>query len=179
VALAAKPDRISDSVWGFTMRRSFLFLALLLVMGVGLFVALVMVPQIRQSQRTTAGAALLGLWKPDIEATWAQMLVNVHGSDRDKMSRAMEPLRTMLNAQYNSELFQFTADKLILKHDGKEGIEMRYEITSANGDVISGKASYDLVIPLQFRFTLSGDILYVFFTNMDADKGLIFRRVSY
>jgi hypothetical protein len=32
------------------MRRSFLFLALLLVVGASLFVALVMVPQIRQSQ---------------------------------------------------------------------------------------------------------------------------------
>lgn len=147
------------------MRRPFLFLAFLLIVGVGLFVALVMVPQLQQTKRVQediqAGAndpvastrttsrqgsasGLLGSWIVNGDVAWdnlrkspeiAKQLAGLSPKD-------IERVKFRILIETATITCQFTADKLIYVVNGRRH-EDGYAITATNGNVLTAESTDD------------------------------------
>ncbi len=149
------------------MRRLNLFLALLLVVGLVVYVDLVKVPQAPQIQPVSAND-LIGIWRSDGEVEWNNILHRSrsisetfnHLQSTDPKAAELYKFNNM--ARYRAvTVYQITADKLIT-WEGRVPYEMSYANTAASGnklitDLIDNEGNAFAV-----AFTITGDRLEAF-----------------
>lgn len=144
------------------MRRSFLFLTRLLVVGVGLYVVLVIVTQVHQIQRANPND-LVGSWSIDVEATWDKIrsspLIPIMAErngiiDKDEVDN----FKTFVLTQFAGAGWQFTADKRIWIGNGERS-ETGYTITAITEDVLTAECADENGHGFQMKFTVTGNRL--------------------
>jgi hypothetical protein len=169
------------------MRRSTLFLILLLVVGVGLFVALVMVPQIRQIRRAEANGqaganVLVGTWRIDVDATLGNWATHPRYA---KALALLPPSRIELmksrvrNMAGGDPYIQITADKVISSYKGVP-VYMTYAIVAVSDQVLIADCITDKEgIAFKMTMTVADDRLEMFNGAVPGgmDLAVIFNRV--
>jgi len=170
------------------MRRSNLILALLLFVGAGLYVALVIVPQLHQAAGGSASVTasdsnpinpsiLVGSWLVDDEASWD----NARNSRQLSKTLASVPdekvaqLRAQFLARCAASACQFTADKMILTENGVR-LEVSYTIIAASGNMLNAESITDKGIVIQIKYMVTGDRLELFLDSFPGTQ-IVFRRV--
>lgn len=158
------------------MRRSTLFLALLLVVGVVVFIDLL-------PPRTPASASdLVGSWRLDGEAQWDKLQNShdfptfvAHMQSMDQ--KAAEHFKSQfLAAASATVVFQFTADKMIWHDKGGVRREVSYTITAIWGNVLTADLFDDKGDPLQEKFAITADRLEMSAAD-SLDAFAVLRRV--
>jgi hypothetical protein len=144
-------------------------LAVVLVLAVILFVALVIVPQLQQAQCTGPGVAasadqplgasgLIGSWTLDFDAYWTKLLAT---PELARKAAGMTPVQLaawkgLVEITVPTVSWHITADTLAYNLGGVR-FEETYAITSTSGDVITTHCVDSRGPSHQVTFTVNGD----------------------